>query len=329
MTHFLVFFFGPVFASQCSSNLTPSVNTHFSDSTLLHVSGSACCHETTDPSRAASFQECCSRCETSSECTGWTWSVKDQRCYLVQARPNLTLLAIPAPDKISGYITRSKSSDAPADLSIPAFIDPQRVIMKNRFEFPELLNYQQPQGMGVVLGVGRGAFALNVLSKWKGGLYLVDPYIHYHTGYDDVENFSDKEHQLIFEQLRNEIHRFEFRYTFIRDFSYTFADFWRKKETIPAPTFVYVDANHRYEAVNSDLRRWWPLLASGGIMAGSWYTDQEGSGVKQAVNEFFSEIGLHQSLYFSLDKPYPNWLIFKPIGDNISETINIKQLFDQ
>lgn len=235
------------------------------------------------------------------------------------------MLAIPAPDKISGYISRSVPASADV---VPDHIDRDRIIMKSRFDFPEVLNYQQPQGMGVVLGVGRGAFALNVLSKWKGGLYLVDPYIHYHSGYEDEQNFSDKEHQLIFEQLRNEIHRFEFRYTFIRDFSYTFADFWRKKENLPAPTFVYVDANHRYEAVNADIRRWWPILASGGIMAGSWYTSEGGSGVQQAVDEFFEEVGLKSSIYFTLDKPYPNWLVFKPIGTNVTESINVKELLE-
>ncbi len=190
-------------------------------------------------------------------------------------------------------------------------------------ELPTILNYQQPQGMAVILGVGRGAFALNLLSEWtRGGVYLVDPYIHYHSGYEDKDNVSDKEHQLIFEQLRNEIHRFEYRYTFIRDFSYTFAEFWKNKDNLPAPTFVYVDANHRYEAVNADIRRWWQLLASGGIMAGSTYTD----GVKKAVDEFFTEIGLQDTIYFTNDTPYPNWLVFKPIGDNITETVNVQEL---
>jgi hypothetical protein len=92
---------------------------------------------------------------------------------------------------------------------------------------------------------------------------------------------------------------------------------------------VYVDANHRYEAVSTDIKRWWPILASGGIMSGSWYTNEGGSGVKRAVDEFFGELGLKDSLYFSLDKPYSNWLIFKPIGNNVTESINVKELLDQ
>ena len=46
--------------------------------------------------------------------------------------------------------------------------------------------------------------------------------------------------------------------------------------------FVYIDANHRYQFVRADVRRWARRVRAGGIVAGD---DYEAPGVQQAVHE--------------------------------------------
>lgn len=51
--------------------------------------------------------------------------------------------------------------------------------------------------------------------------------------------------------------------------------------------FVFIDANHVYEAVKDDLQAWFSKVKTGGIIAGhDYYNDP---GVKKAVDEFFGE----------------------------------------
>lgn len=49
--------------------------------------------------------------------------------------------------------------------------------------------------------------------------------------------------------------------------------------------FVFIDGEHRYEAVTADLKAWWPKVKLGGVFAGHDYGAFEG--VTQAVNEHF------------------------------------------
>lgn len=61
--------------------------------------------------------------------------------------------------------------------------------------------------------------------------------------------------------------------------------------------FVYVDADHGYEAVAQDLEAWWPKVAQGGIFCGDDYADTDNPGegkygVVRAVNEFVDRHGL-------------------------------------
>lgn len=51
--------------------------------------------------------------------------------------------------------------------------------------------------------------------------------------------------------------------------------------------FVFIDADHRYDWVRSDIDAWWPKVKPGGVLAGHDYDDQF-PGVRQAVDESFS-----------------------------------------
>jgi len=172
------------------------------------------------------------------------------------------------------------------------------------------------QALGVLLGVGRGARAMELLSTWQQGvLFLVDPYIHLRRGYDREENVKDDEHQRIYEHLRNVLHErpdVQGRYSFVREFSFAVPSIWKEKKWGPQPMFAFLDANPSYGAVRTDLEAWWPLIASGGLLAGSNYTSEgDGSvvGVSMAVHEFAMNRGLR--IFVTTDEQEPSWILQK------------------
>lgn len=61
--------------------------------------------------------------------------------------------------------------------------------------------------------------------------------------------------------------------------------------------FVFLDADHSYEAVAADIAAWWPKVKSGGVLAGhdfaaSW------PGVQRAVREAFPAFGVSRFSWF-------------------------------
>lgn len=191
---------------------------------------------------------------------------------------------------------------------------PDAPMLRRRDDFGRFLEMRQPQGLGIVLGVGRGDFALRLLSDWASaqGVYLVDPYIHIWQGYEDSGNLRDGDHQLVYEDLRNRLVAFEGRYVLVRDFSYSFAQTYQTGTTAPGPpSFVYIDANHAEKAISRDLQLWWPLLAAGGVLAGSTYMDDSAGRVRvqSAVDRFAASQRL--KVYLTHDDMPPSWFIFK------------------
>jgi len=53
--------------------------------------------------------------------------------------------------------------------------------------------------------------------------------------------------------------------------------------------FVFIDADHAYQAVKYDIQLWMPKIKKGGYICGHDYTRQ---GVKKAVDEIFSNVEL-------------------------------------
>lgn len=54
------------------------------------------------------------------------------------------------------------------------------------------------------------------------------------------------------------------------------------------PDVIHIDGGHDYEAVSSDLRRWWPILAPGGTLIMDDYdpTGKVWPSVRQAIEDF-------------------------------------------
>ncbi len=64
--------------------------------------------------------------------------------------------------------------------------------------------------------------------------------------------------------------------------------------------FVFIDADHTYQAVQQDLAAWFPKVREGGVFAGHDYSGNW-PGVVQAVNEFATKhhlrLGLHKDCW--------------------------------
>jgi predicted O-methyltransferase YrrM len=54
--------------------------------------------------------------------------------------------------------------------------------------------------------------------------------------------------------------------------------------------FCFIDADHRFNGVVSDIRAWYPKVKTGGIIAGHDYTHPECPEVKPAVDSVFDDI---------------------------------------
>lgn len=57
--------------------------------------------------------------------------------------------------------------------------------------------------------------------------------------------------------------------------------------------WAYIDGDHTYKGVATDLRAWWPKLRSGGLLMGDDYgrSGWWGNGVQDAVTHFLTDTG--------------------------------------
>ena len=57
--------------------------------------------------------------------------------------------------------------------------------------------------------------------------------------------------------------------------------------------FLFIDADHHYEAVKKDIELWYPKIKPGGIISGHDYTVGGDCGVIPAVNEAFPDVKIY------------------------------------
>ena len=144
--------------------------------------------------------------------------------------------------------------------------------MKARNEIGQLLNEHSLLGTGVEVGVFAGVFSEIILNTWKGKhLILVDAWASL-PGYNDFLRRTDKlwidtrreskeEWEKVLTECRERLSGFGFRASILRMESLEAA------KTCPdwSLDFVYLDADHSKEAVEKDLRAWYPKLKKGGL----------------------------------------------------------------
>lgn len=188
----------------------------------------------------------------------------------------------------------------------------------NRADIGELLKNEN-KTVGVELGVQRGEFFNEMMSKWQiAQTYVfVDIWAH-QENYQDGANVDQSDQDTFMNQaityannqkaaghLQELVICRNFTVNCVLNFPDHHFD------------FIYVDARHDYKGVLVDLQKWWPKLKRGGIMAGHDYIyqididilnrnykgpredwtlnydgtrDETGRVVKGAVDDFFSDV---------------------------------------
>lgn len=182
---------------------------------------------------------------------------------------------------------------------------------------------------GVELGVQRGNFAADILSRWTSAkrYILVDLWEH-QKNYHDVANVGQQEQDRRMNEALKQTSRFQDKIEICRNYTIHCATQYPDEIF----DFVYVDARHDYKGVLEDMRAWWPKLKEGGIMSGHDYLDSvevaaingqnwsiafdgtvqpENKAVRSAVNEFAEEQMLHLQVTYR-DSPWNTWYFQKP-----------------
>lgn len=164
-------------------------------------------------------------------------------------------------------------------------------LFQGRINFGQFLNERNLKGYGVEIGTHRGEFASQLLSKWEGFLYCIDPWTR---GYDNGDPASEGDRVADYHTALDNLRRYRNRSQTLVLPSLKAA----KLAYLNHLDFVYVDGCHQYADVRQDLNLWWPKLKTGGILAGhdivcpvepdgGW-----GKHIQPAVFEFAKEHGL-------------------------------------
>jgi hypothetical protein len=182
--------------------------------------------------------------------------------------------------------------------------------LKERFvEFTSLMPKNAVVAEIGVQGGGFSAFALRYAQPKK--LFLIDCWKHQAVQiYDDPDaNIPDYEQEKLYRAVKSRFkHEIKSgQVKIIRAFSQNAVT------QFPDEYFdwIYIDANHGYDAIKEDIRAWWPKVKKGGLMCGHDYILKPAYGVLKAVNEFLRDNNLYFT-YLTTEDIYNSWAIQKP-----------------
>lgn len=169
----------------------------------------------------------------------------------------------------------------------------------------DLLNFIPKNGIVAEIGVEGGDFAADILKHTNPKkLYLIDcwdsqTFEECTTFYS--QDIEDKFYEYVKKRFANDP-----RVKVIKAYSLEATELFEDEFF----DWVYIDANHRYEAVKKDLSAWWKKIKQGGYMCGDDYgVSPLNFGVIRAVNEFLQA----NNLIFSLltNQTFANYAIKK------------------
>jgi hypothetical protein len=179
----------------------------------------------------------------------------------------------------------------------------------NRNEWARSIGSAYQNATVVEVGVWRGEFGLELMAAFPGCNYVgVDPYALYENYTDKPGHEFNGQDQL--DSLYNRVlHLVESQGgTLLRDFSVSAAKTFNDRSI----DVVYLDGDHKYQAVSADIQAWWPKIRSGGILAGHDYIERshvEEFGVIPAVQEFLAREGIE--IFYITGEPYATWWTVK------------------
>jgi len=164
------------------------------------------------------------------------------------------------------------------------------------------------------IGVAYGYHAEQILRVMPGIRYVgVDPFI---PGYDPQDSFAQDVQKLFRDTPSGSMNRLWLCVLTKLTARYGGrVELWRLKSQVAASLFedsffdlIYIDGDHTFEGVSSDLSVWFSKIRPGGVFCGD---DYDWDGVKRAVNNFADERGLRLE-----SCPLKKWKILVPRSKN-------------
>lgn len=157
--------------------------------------------------------------------------------------------------------------------------------------------YRHEEVSGAEIGVQEGIYSEHILKTWKGStLFSIDARQNFDAGeYIDISNRPDDQQILLYANTTLRLRPFGEHSIVWRMTSEQAA------HAMPDNTldFCFIDADHRYEAVNQNIELWLPKIKSGGIICGHDY-----------VKEFAAHDGWN--VHVTESEEWPSWFAFKP-----------------
>ena len=187
---------------------------------------------------------------------------------------------------------------ASADCILKQIMDPEvdkPDYLPQRFMLGSMLTRMGYDGEGVEVGVYTGSLSIFIHSRWFGKmLHLVDRWKEV-PGYDDIANNPQEMQDEFYEGVKLLFDGVE-DVNIIRDDSLNAAKQFEDGQL----DWVYIDADHSYDAVKADIEAWFPKVRIGGLVSGDDYFDGTLEiaefGVKSAVDEFVAKHGYELKL---------------------------------
>lgn len=182
--------------------------------------------------------------------------------------------------------------------------------INSRKDLPVVIKLLNLNGIGAEIGVALGDFSETILKKSSlSVLCSIDPWNEFSKYvYDDVNAVTQDEQEKRYRIVAERLGKYKNRSRIIRMTSETASELF-EPETLD---FIFIDANHSYEACQKDINLWWPKLKKGGVFAGHDYLDGKipagNFGVKRAVDEFAQKYS--QKLFVTPEK-WPTWYLVK------------------
>jgi len=186
--------------------------------------------------------------------------------------------------------------------------------IERRETFANLLNWRGLKNFAVEVGTERAGFAVKFLQRWGGHkLWCIDPWETDLPDYDEPDLQFDRspDYDLAVAALAPYAQRVTIKRTT--------SDQAAAKLPDSLFDFVYIDANHAFDAVRRDLVAWWPKLHARGILAGHDWDVDNMPGVVRAVREFAAARSLN--VYTTREPHYQSWYIYRTHPARLFESV--------
>jgi hypothetical protein len=159
--------------------------------------------------------------------------------------------------------------------------------LRRRLDRQHLLMLLSQHAICAEIGTWRGDFARSILwQRRPQRLYLIDPWqcslVHTEALYSRDQWAMDEIYCAVAKRFARQINRGQVQIK--RECSHEAASSFEPESL----DWVYVNGDHTYEGVKTDLEAYYPLLKRGGLLAGDDYglVDRWNWGVTPAVDEF-------------------------------------------